>query len=134
MLFSLNDPLNNSYISYGLTGRSNFIQQGDVDKMNYGMNKSAAAKRVAVKGKKELYNNTAWDLVDAADRDSLFVARVDMKTLPDSLGNKNRAELARIVKKKNGQRGNVKAGLLRVATGQEHSLMFPTVRSVKTVN
>jgi hypothetical protein len=101
MLFSLNDQLNNTYIAYGISGKVNAIQQEEVDTKNYEMNKSVAAKRVAVKGKKELYKNTHWDMVDAYDSDTSFIAKVDMKTLPDSLQKKNRAELKNIVKTKN---------------------------------
>ena len=39
MLFSLNDQLNNTYIAYGISGKSNAIQQEEVDTKNYEMNK-----------------------------------------------------------------------------------------------
>jgi len=35
-----------------------------VDQMNYWCHKSAAAKRVAVKGNAKLYKHDSWDLVD----------------------------------------------------------------------
>jgi hypothetical protein len=107
VLFSLNDQLNNTYIAYGYAGNSKLAKQQEVDKMNYSMNKSAAAKRVAVKGKKDLYNNAGWDLVDAVEKDSLVTAKIDMKTLPESLQKKSRAEIAGFVKEKNRQRGNI---------------------------
>lgn len=71
------------------------------------MNKSAAAKWVAVKGKKDLYNNAGWDLVDAFERDSLVTAKIDVKTLPDNLQKKSRAEIIGFVKEKNSQRGKI---------------------------
>jgi hypothetical protein len=70
------------------------------------LNKSGALKRVAVKGNKVLYKNSSWDLVDAADADSSFIAKVDTKTLPDSLKNKSRTELKQIVKTKKTVKGN----------------------------
>ena len=87
--------------------------------MNYSMNKSVAAKRVAVKGKKELYKNTTWDLVDANESDTSFFAKVDMKTLPDSLQKKTRAELKQIVTKKNSERGNVQKEIAGISSKRE---------------
>jgi hypothetical protein len=103
-LFTLNERLNETYIGYGAYGNANYANQAKMDKMNYSLSKSVAAKRVSVKGKKELYKNTHWDLVDAEDSDSSFIAKVDMKTLPDSLQKKSRAELQQIVKSKKIQR------------------------------
>jgi len=119
VLFSLNDQLNNTYIAYGFAGNSKLAKQQEVDKMNYSMNKSVAAKRVAVKGKKELYNNAGWDLVDAFESDSLFAAKLDMKTLPKNLQTKSHAEITRIVKEKNSQRGNIQKDISAINTKRE---------------
>ena len=57
-----------------------------------------------MKGQSKLYRNSQWDLVDASIDDSTFVDRVDMKTLPDSLKTKSRAELKQIVEIKKQER------------------------------
>jgi len=119
VLFSLNDQLNNTYIAYGNAGGSKLAKQQEVDRMNYSMNKSVAAKRVAVKGKKELYNNAGWDLVDAFESDTLFAAKLDIKTLPENLQKKSRAEITRIVKEKNSQRGNIQKKISATNTKRE---------------
>ncbi|MEO5647995.1 MAG: vWA domain-containing protein [Chitinophagaceae bacterium] len=106
-LFVLNEKLNNTYIFYGAHGAGSMVAQGEVDKMNYAMSRSVAAKRVAVKGQKQLYKNSSWDLVDAADSDSTLIAKVDLKTLPANLKNKSRSELKQIVKEKNHERGTI---------------------------
>ena len=103
-LFVLNDRLNGTYIAYGASGYINFEKQAKVDQLNMGMNKSVAAKRVAVKGNSQVYGNSSWDLVDATRSDSLYIAKVDLATLPDSLKNKSRTELQQIVKAKQGER------------------------------
>ncbi len=103
-LFVLNSKLNSTYIAYGYDGAAAYRKQEEVDKMNMTMSQSVAAKRVAVKGKASLYKNTEWDLVDAYDKDSTFIAKVDMKTLPDNLKNKSRAELKQVVTDKKVQR------------------------------
>lgn len=119
LLFSLNDQLNNTYIAYGSAGQGYFIQQAEVDKKNYSLNKSVAAKRVAVKGKKELYKNTTWDLVDASAYDSLMVDKVDMKTLPDSLKTKSRTEIKAIIKEKNKVRTSIQKQIATTSTQRE---------------
>ncbi len=129
-LFSLNDQLNSTYIAYGYAGNSKLAKQQEVDKMNYSMNKSVAAKRVAVKGKKELYNNAGWDLVDAFESDSLFAAKLDMKTLPKNLQTKSRAEITRIVKEKNSQRGNIQKEISSINTKRETFVAAAKKKSV----
>lgn len=130
VLFSLNDQLNNTYIAYGNAGGGKLAKQQEVDRMNYSMNKSVAAKRVAVKGKKELYNNAGWDLVDAFESDTLFATKLDMKTLPENLQKKSRAEITRIVKEKNSQRGTIQKDITAINTKRE---IFIAAAKKKTV-
>lgn len=103
-IFALNDKLNSTYLAFGSYGESAHAAQADVDQKNYNLNKSAAVKRVTVKGKKELYKNTTWDMVDATEKDKNFVNKVDMKTLPDSLQKKSRREIQQLIDKKTAER------------------------------
>lgn len=109
LLFTLNDSLNNTYIAYGYSGVSKQMMQASVDKKNYSANKTAAIKRVTVKGKKELYKNESWDLVDAeAVADSVvFLKNLDRKTLPDSLRTKSTNELKQVIQEKREQRNSI---------------------------
>ncbi|MGB4844027.1 MAG: hypothetical protein WBP16_06165 [Ferruginibacter sp.] len=121
ILFSLNDKLNNTYIAYGYAGGKNKAMQAEVDQLNYASNKSAAAKRVAVKGKDKLYKNESWDLVDRdglADNEE-FLKKLDKKTLPDSLQNKSTEELKKIIAVKKEQRGNVQKQIENVSKQRE---------------
>ncbi|MFD2527017.1 hypothetical protein ACFSQD_14450 [Flavihumibacter stibioxidans] len=106
-LFKLNQQLNDTYISYGAKGEESKSKQMEADVMNYSMNKSVAAKRVAVKGKKELYRNDNWDLVDAQEADQGFASKVDMKTLPEPLRNKSRAELKQYIQNVSAERNKI---------------------------
>jgi hypothetical protein len=118
-LFNLNNQLNKTYIGYGSAGKANQAKQAEVDQMNYGLSKSVAAKRVAVKSKNELYSNSSWDLVDAAKSDSLIINKVDVKTLPDSLQRKSRAELQQFVKTKQKERTSIQKQIETVNTKRE---------------
>ncbi len=119
MLFVLNEQLNQTYIAYGTAGQAKFEEQASVDKMNYQMNKAAAAKRVEVKVKKNLYKNEHWDLVDAAEMDPGILAKVEMKTLPGELQQKSRAELKEIVNQKTRLRGKVQQQVATISTKRE---------------
>jgi hypothetical protein len=118
-LFSLNDQLNKTYIGYGYSGKANQSKQAEVDNMNYEMNKSVAAKRVAVKSKSSIYNNSSWDLVDATKSDSSFYKKVDVATLPDSLQKKSRTELQQIVQRKQKERESIQKQIETVNVKRE---------------
>lgn len=118
-LISLNGKLNGTYIGYGTLGEANYAKQAKVDQMNATAGVSVAAKRTAVKGKSELYYNGSWDVVDAARSDKDFIAKVDMKSLPDSLRNKSRAELKEFVTLKQEERSRVQNEIATVNANRE---------------
>ena len=111
-LFVLNEKLNSTYLYYGAAGKERYQAQFYTDAYNAGINSTVAANRVAVKGNKKLYDNSYWDILDAAAADSTFINKVDMKTLPDSLKNKSRAELKKIVDTKNEERSAIQKQII----------------------
>jgi hypothetical protein len=100
----LNGKLNGTYVFYGEAGYMAMQQQASVDKSNTNVSYGLAAARVKVKGNKNLYRNSNWDLVDATNDDSTFIEKVDMKSLPDSLQKRSRSELKQIVEVKKQER------------------------------
>ena len=94
-------------ISYSASGESSAAMQSDVDSKNYTFNKLAAAKRVEVKGKKELYKNDDWDMVDAMETDKDFVKKMDKQSLPPALKNKSEKEIEVYLKVKQNERGDI---------------------------
>ncbi len=133
-LFVLNDKLNRTYVAYGSNGYANMAKQGEVDKMNYSMNKSVAAKRVAVKGKKELYKNDTWDLVDAQEKDQNFIAKLDTKSLPDSLKGKSKEEITKIVKEKGMERNNIQQEIAKLSTQRESYIAAERLKNANAKN
>ncbi len=107
MLLSLNKSLNDTYVYFGINGADKFSDQASVDEINYHKNKSSAIKRVEVKGKKELYNNAQWDLVDAETANPGTIKKVNNKTLPKQLQNKSKEELELYIKKQKANRVEV---------------------------
>jgi hypothetical protein len=108
----LNKRLNSTYIGYGANGLLNSAKQEEVDKMNFTVSSTAALKRTATKAYVSAYNNAHWDMADASTADSTFIAKVDLKTLPDSLQNKSREEIGKIVKAKTKERSDIQKQIL----------------------
>jgi len=131
-LFLLNQKLNGTYLSYGYSGGLNYSKQATVDAMNMNFNKSATAKRTAIKANKQLYNNSEWDMVDALERDSSFVSKVDIKTLPDSLKNKSRSQLKQIVKEKTEERGAIQKEILSINNKRENYIAAEKAKAAQT--
>ena len=127
-LFVLNEQLNATYISYGSGGAAAALMQADVDKKNYTMNKSAAAKRVEVKGKKELYKNEGWDLVDAVESRNLSVSTIDREGLPDSLKKKTTKELEQVVAQKSKERSGIQDKIADAAKKRNQFLAEERIR------
>ncbi|HVF95734.1 MAG TPA: vWA domain-containing protein [Flavisolibacter sp.] len=122
-LMVLNERLNGTYIGYGSMAVAGYSKQAFADASNFKANKSVAMKRIAVKGKKELYKNSTWDMVDASDGDEKFVDKLDPKTLPDSLKNKTRTELKQLVKIKKEERDNLQAQIGNLSVQREAYLV-----------
>lgn len=133
-LYVLNYKLNGTYIGYGSAGASNVARQAEMDQSNYKLNKAAMAKRASVKGNKQLYNNSSWDLLDAVAADSSFVAKVDLKTLPDSLKSKSRAELQQIVATKNNERSLVQKQIGEISIKRDAYIVAERARAAGNAN
>jgi hypothetical protein len=104
VLYALNTKLNGTYIGHGVQANYYFHNQSKVDDMNFTASKGAGLKRISVKGKKQLYKNSQWDLVDAAKDSVKFLDKLDVKTLPDSLKTKSKEELKIIINQKSVER------------------------------
>ena len=118
-IFALNGKLNNTYVFYGENGASGYLAQESTDKQNYALSKTAAAKRVAVKGEKGLYKNDSWDLVDATEKDAEMINKIDLKTLPPALKNKSRKEVEVYVKSKNEERKQIQKEIVSINNKRE---------------
>ena len=123
VMFALNEKLNGTYIAYGGGGKDKQVMQAEVDTKNYSLNKSAAAKRVAVKGQSNLYKNDSWDLVDAAAASPKVLKSLRKDELTDSLKNKTDDELKEIIEVKSKQRTAVQAEIVSVNTQREKFLI-----------
>ncbi len=106
-LITLNYKLNGTYILYGKEGKRGESLQQAMDTQNYQLSTSAGISRISAKAEKNLYVNSGWDLVDAKNNDKKVLERIDLKTLPDSLRNKNKEQLEAIITQKSNERTNI---------------------------
>lgn len=122
-IFVLNSQLNSTYVGYGSRAGTGYSSQLMADQMNYESNKSAAIKRIEVKGKKNLYKNSTWDLVDASMDDSTMVEKMDTKALPDSLRKLSRQQLKQFVKTKTSERNKIQEQIAALSVKREAYLV-----------
>jgi hypothetical protein len=113
-LIVLNRKLNGTYISYGFDGSRKMRLQNEMDEKVNASGFGAGAQRAAAKSMSNAYNNASWDLVDAVRADSTYITRLDKKTLPDSLKNKNTKELQQYVKQKQEERNAIQKEILSI--------------------
>ncbi len=122
-IISLNGSLNSTYLSYGFAAATNVSKQAKMDQLNMSVNTNVGVKRAVAKAQKNVYKNTTWDLVDAYEADSMAIARVDKKTLPDSLKNKTKEQITAIVKVQQVKRTAVQNEIQTLNTKREAFLV-----------
>lgn len=130
VLLSLNEQLNRTYIPYGKRGVKAYEQQAEVDKLNFGMSRKVAARRVLVKSQSKLYQNGEWDLVDAVQKDSSFLSRVDRTTLPDTLQAYTAPQLKQVVWNKKAERNHIRGEISTVQQKREEFLQAEREKAV----
>ena len=133
-LITLNNKLNGTYLSYGYMGRSKKELQGAMDAANSNINSYAGVNRAVSKSSSKTYNNSSWDLVDAKAEDNKILEKVDLKTLPDSLQKKSKAELEVIVNQKSKERAGIQKEMQDVNKKREAYIAAEKIKKAKTGN
>jgi hypothetical protein len=84
-LVELNQKLNATYIPFGRHGADGKDKQEEADRKTVASGAApAAASRAAAKAGK-LYNNAAWDLVDASKEKDFDLAKMKVENLPQDM-------------------------------------------------
>ncbi|MEM7231559.1 MAG: VWA domain-containing protein [Planctomycetota bacterium] len=83
-LKSLNTELNRTYLPFGVQGQQGVQLQLAQDKNASEEGVATLARRTVTKSS-ALYNNAAWDLVDAVAQKKVDLDKIDAKQLPESL-------------------------------------------------
>lgn len=130
-LISLKKKLNQTYIPYGANGREYLAAMLSPDTIVAvdANDASKVMRYIVVKSDKNLNNHFQWDLVDAMERDSTFIEKVELKTLPDSLQNKSRPQLKRIVRAKSEERKSIRSEITNVTSKQDDFIVKQKAKS-----
>ena len=84
ILRQLNEELNATYVAYGRRGREGQANQAAQDRNAGLLGEQSSASRSVAKAS-ALYDNSAWDLVDAAAQPEFEMADVDKEELPEKM-------------------------------------------------
>ena len=133
-LITLNYKLNGTYLYYGADGRSKKELQGSMDVANASINSYAGVNRAVAKASSGAYKNSGWDLVDAKADDKKILDKVDLKTLPDSLQKKNKAELEAIINQKSNERSAIQKEILDISKKREAYIANEKINKAKAGN
>ena len=130
-IFLLNQKINRTYITYGISGKESFeaFTQSDTVPMYdlKDVNKMVTYKVVKSNGR--LFNNSAWDLVDATEKDSSVINKVDMNTLADSLKSKSRDDLKQILDTKIADRNVIRKQIAEMNAKRDAHIMAEKAKS-----
>lgn len=109
-----NNKLNDTYISYGATGKERKINQVVQDSNAGSISSSNYAER-AVSKAKAVYKNTSWDLVDKMKEDKNALSSIRKEELPDELKGKSLEEIKSIISQKEKERSAIQKEIAELA-------------------
>jgi len=119
LLVTYNSSLNSTYVTYGWAGAGYAAKQGKMDAANAQASKKQEMARIKTKASSKVYNNAKWDLIDADADGKLDEAIADRNALPDSLKNKSKEEIKKIVEEKSRQRAAVNNQIIELSAKRD---------------
>ena len=109
-----NERLNKTYIGYGSGWRSYQSNQVAQDANAAKISSANMAERAVSKSSK-MYDNSTWDLVDMAKKDTKALSNIKKSELPKEYQNKSTAELEKLVKEKDTERTAIQKEITELA-------------------
>ena len=105
-LAELGEKLNETYIGYGVQGRTGATNQAAQDENARESSINSAVNRAVFKSASQ-YNNAAWDLVDALDQGMVNLSEIEKNDLPENMQNMTSAEQRSYVDGKRADRRRI---------------------------
>ncbi|MEW6283092.1 MAG: hypothetical protein AB1758_31050, partial [Candidatus Eremiobacterota bacterium] len=118
-LANLSLKLNESYIPYGASGQQSYARQQAQDANAAGASSEVAAYRASVKSSKQ-YNNSSWDLVDAAKDEAVDLGSLSDDQLPEEMKGMSAGERKAYVAGKQKEREEVQARIQKLTEEREN--------------
>lgn len=114
----LNYKLNGTYVTYGANGMQKKEMQATEDKNALSQGFAVNSERTLVKSKSS-YNNSTWDLVDAAKNDTAAISKMKEEELPTELKGKTTVEKELYVKEKTVERQKIQDEIGKLGKSRE---------------
>ncbi|PCJ97900.1 MAG: hypothetical protein COA50_02920 [Flavobacteriaceae bacterium] len=118
VIIKLNGRLNKTYISYGTMGASKMAMQREQDFNAQELEEAVIIKR-AVSKSSRLYQNSTWDLVDAADNENFKISEIKEEELPSELQGKSDVEKATFIATKKTERLKIQKEIQELNTKRD---------------
>jgi hypothetical protein len=96
-ILALGNELNTTYLAYGAEGASSMARQSSADAQSAKMSPKVALERMQLKGKKAVYDNRGWDVIDATTNNAKFFEQTPDAQLPAELRGKTIEEKKQLV-------------------------------------
>jgi hypothetical protein len=109
----LNDKINDTYISYGVTGYTKKMNQAAQDK-NAAVYGSANTTNRIVSKTSSFYSNKTWDIVDASKEKDFDVSKIKEAELPAELKGKTKEEKEKFIATKTAEREAIKTKIIQL--------------------
>lgn len=117
-LARLSSQLNNSYIPYGQQGAASYARQKAQDENAAGASSEVVAYRAAAKSSAN-YENSSWDLVDAARDNKVDVGSLAAADLPAPMQSMNAAEREAYVAGKQKERAELQSRIQKLTAERD---------------
>lgn len=140
---ALNQKLNKTYIAYGSIGKAKKQNQKTQDNNAQSYGEVNQVKR-AVSKSSHVYNNKAWDIVDASEEESFDVEKIKVSELPQEMKTMNKEEKEKYIKENKTERKLIQKQILELnkkredfilkkqkATKAENSLDQAMIKAIK---
>ena len=108
IILKLNKKLNKTYISYGANGARKMAMQRTQDENAEALIEVVAVKR-AVSKSSRIYNNSSWDLIDAADDAEFEIEELKQEDLPAELKGKSARQIEHYIQSKKVERQQIQS-------------------------
>lgn len=104
----LNEELNQTYIAFGSGGKAKKERQIAQDKNAESFGSANIAQRAMSKST-TYYDNSSWDMVDAADEDDFEIEEIEEEELPEEMQGMTNEEKEAYINQKSEERAKIQA-------------------------
>jgi len=118
-LAELSQKLNGTYVAYGRRGAEGQLKQDRADKATVASGAAPAAAARAEAKAASVYNNAAWDLVDASKEKEFDLAKVKTEELPEEMRKMSPEEQKAYLEKKTKERDEIRKEIARLSVERQ---------------